>query len=349
MRGKYRLAGARNRPAAVTTGLPAAVERANPRVARLRPPTSRITVTPLAAYSAKRVAPYSTSARNGPCSSLATVGCACASTSPARAYRPGSSSCSPVPETTRSPAKPSRKAPENVHATEERYSSHVFSDNSKKYHAAGRRLGAGAPAKTSLCHRQVKAAHERSKGRYGSPRVHAQLRAEGLRHSRKRVARLMRAQGLQGRAAKRWKKTTIADAAAARADRIRRDFTADASKLNTRWCGDITYIPTWEGWLYLATVIDIASRRVVGYAMADHLRTELAEFFLPVSMITRASRFAGDELRTENMLLGMDRSQFIERLSYHYEQFNYIHPFREGNGRRNSATSAHCNRCSTRS
>ena len=86
----------------------------------------------------------------------------------------------------------------------------------------------------------------------------------------------MRQCGLQGRAAKRWKKTTIPDlAAAARTDRIRRDFTADASKMNTRWCGDITYIPTWEGWLYLATVIDIASRRVVGYALADHLRTEL--------------------------------------------------------------------------
>ena len=87
----------------------------------------------------------------------------------------------------------------------------------------------------------VKAAHEESKGRYGSPRVHAALRAQGRRHSRKRVARLMRAQGLQGRAAKRWKKTTIADpGAATRADRIRRDFTADASRLNTRWCGDIT-------------------------------------------------------------------------------------------------------------
>jgi transposase InsO family protein len=123
---------------------------------------------------------------------------------------------------------------------------------------------------------QVKTVHEESKGRYGSPRVHAQLRAQGRRHSRKRVARLMRVQGLQGRAAKRWKKTTIPDpAAAARADRIRRDFTADASRLNTRWCGDITYIATWEGWLYLATVIDIASRRVVGFAMADHLRTEL--------------------------------------------------------------------------
>ena len=123
---------------------------------------------------------------------------------------------------------------------------------------------------------QVKAVHEESKGRYGAPRVHAQLRAQGRRHSRKRVARVMRQSGLQGRAAKRWKKTTIPDpAAAARADKIRRDFTADASRLNTRWCGDITYIATWEGWLYLATVIDIASRRVVGYALADHLRTEL--------------------------------------------------------------------------
>ncbi len=123
---------------------------------------------------------------------------------------------------------------------------------------------------------QVKTVHEESKGRYGSPRIHAELRAQGRRHSRKRIARLMRQSGLQGRVAKRWKKTTIPDpAAAARADRIRRNFTADASKLNTRWCGDITYIATWEGWLYLATVIDIASRRVVGYALADHLRTEL--------------------------------------------------------------------------
>ena len=64
-------------------------------------------------------------------------------------------------------------------------------------------------------------------------------------------------------------------AAATRADRIRRDLIADASKINTRWCGHITYIATWERWLYLATVIDIAFRRVVGFAMADHLRTEL--------------------------------------------------------------------------
>jgi transposase InsO family protein len=123
---------------------------------------------------------------------------------------------------------------------------------------------------------RVRAVHEESKGRYGAPRVQAELRRRGHRHGRKRVARLMRSAGLQGRAVKRWKKTTIPDpAAAARADRIRRDFTADAARINTRWCGDITYISTWEGWLYLATVIDIASRRVVGYAMAEHLRTEL--------------------------------------------------------------------------
>ncbi len=86
----------------------------------------------------------------------------------------------------------------------------------------------------------------------------------------------MREQGLCGKAPKRFKTTTVADPqAAARADLIKRDFTVDAARINTRWCGDITYIPTWEGWLYLATVIDIASRRVVGFAMADHMRTEL--------------------------------------------------------------------------
>jgi transposase InsO family protein len=123
---------------------------------------------------------------------------------------------------------------------------------------------------------KIQSVHEESRGRYGAPRVHAELSRRGHRHGRKRVARLMRQAGLKGRAARRWKKTTIpGPAAAARADRIRRDFTTDASRLNSRWCGDITYIRTWEGWLFLATVIDIASRRVVGHAMTDHLRTEL--------------------------------------------------------------------------
>jgi transposase InsO family protein len=136
--------------------------------------------------------------------------------------------------------------------------------------------------------RQIRVVHDESKGRYGAPRVAAELRRRGRRHGRKRIARLMRSAGIRGKAAGRWKKTTIADpAAAARADRIRRDFTADASKINSRWCGDVTYIGTWEGWLYLATVIDIASRRVVGYAIADHLRTELVSGALANAVAAR--------------------------------------------------------------
>jgi transposase InsO family protein len=135
---------------------------------------------------------------------------------------------------------------------------------------------------------QIRSVHEEAKGRYGAPRVHAELRRRGRRVGRKRVARLMRQARVRGRTPRRWRKTTIADpAAAARADLVRRDFTADASRLNARWCGDITYVPTWEGWLYLATVIDIASRRVVGWATADHLRTELVADALTNAVATR--------------------------------------------------------------
>jgi transposase InsO family protein len=135
---------------------------------------------------------------------------------------------------------------------------------------------------------QIQAVHQESKGRYGAPRIHAELRRRGRRHSRKRIARLMRTAGIAGKTPRRWRKTTIPDpAAAARADRIRRDFTTGASKLNARWCGDITYIGTGEGWLYLATVIDIASRRIVGYALADHLRTELVSAALANAVAAR--------------------------------------------------------------
>lgn len=130
--------------------------------------------------------------------------------------------------------------------------------------------------------------HAQSDGVYGAPKIHDDLRDEGRRHGRKRVARIMKEQGLCGKTPRRFKVTTVADPeAAARADLIKRDFTVDASKVNTRWCGDITYIPTWEGWLYLATVIDIASRRVVGFAMADHMRTELVSDALTNALATR--------------------------------------------------------------
>lgn len=124
--------------------------------------------------------------------------------------------------------------------------------------------------------RRITEVHEQSRGTYGAPRVHAALQREGRRCGRRRVARLMRQARLTGRCRRHRAVTTIVDPqATARPDLIERDFRPDPAGVDTRWCGDITYIPTEEGWLYLATVIDIASRRVVGWATADHLRTEL--------------------------------------------------------------------------
>ncbi|MFD5078214.1 IS3 family transposase [Streptomyces sp. NPDC058371] len=122
---------------------------------------------------------------------------------------------------------------------------------------------------------KITAVHERSRGAYGVPRVHAVLRREGVDCGRRRIARLMRAAGLEGRYRRRRQLTTIPDPrAVVRPDLVVRNFAPDPDGLDTRWCGDITYVATDEGWLYLATVIDIAFRRVVGWSTADHLRTE---------------------------------------------------------------------------
>lgn len=135
---------------------------------------------------------------------------------------------------------------------------------------------------------KITAVHAQSRGTYGAPRVHAELLAHGLRHGRKRVARLMRTAGIRGKCPRRWRTTTIADPSApTRLDLVQRDFSTDPAAADTRWCGDITYIPTWQGWLYLATVIDLASRRVVGWAVADHLRTDLVDAALTDALTRR--------------------------------------------------------------
>ncbi|MFD0078846.1 IS3 family transposase [Streptomyces sp. NPDC127166] len=128
---------------------------------------------------------------------------------------------------------------------------------------------------------QITAVHQHSRGTYGAPRVHAVLQREDAGCGLCRVARLMRQAKLTGRTRRRRHLTTIPDPyAATRPDLVLRNFRPDPAALDTRWCGDITYIATEEGRLHLATVIDIASRRVVGRATADHLRTELvAEAF----------------------------------------------------------------------
>jgi putative transposase len=132
---------------------------------------------------------------------------------------------------------------------------------------------------------QIRAVHERSRCTYGAPRVHAELLARQQRVSRKRVARLMREAGLVGRPPRRFRRTTVADPKVQVEDLVQRSFSAAAP--DQKWFGDITYVRTWEGWLYLAVILDAYSRKVVGWAMADHLRTELATGALEMALRTR--------------------------------------------------------------
>ena len=121
---------------------------------------------------------------------------------------------------------------------------------------------------------RVRAIHEASKGRYGSPRVHAMLRRQGIRVGRKRVERLMRAASLQGAHRRRRKGCTVpVEGIEPFGDLVGRDFRPDAP--NRVWAADIKQIKTGEGWLYLAAVQDLFSRRIIGWAMAPHMRSEL--------------------------------------------------------------------------
>ena len=143
------------------------------------------------------------------------------------------------------------------------------------FHAwAQREPSARAVADRALSER-IAEIHGESGKTYGSPRVHAELRLEdGVHVGRKRVERLMRQAGLSGMVRRRRGRTTVSVPGIRTAlDLVERDFNPTA--VNRLWSADITYIRTWEGWLYLASVMDCYSRRIVGWAMADHLRAEL--------------------------------------------------------------------------
>jgi putative transposase len=129
--------------------------------------------------------------------------------------------------------------------------------------------------------------HEQSRRTYGSPRVHAELQLEdGVLVGRKRVERLMRAAELSGQLRRRHGRTTIRMQGVRTApDLVERDF--NPTTVNRLWCADITYIRTWEGWLYLASVMDCYSRRVVGWAIADHMRAELVLDALSMALARR--------------------------------------------------------------
>jgi putative transposase len=127
---------------------------------------------------------------------------------------------------------------------------------------------------------------------YGVPRMTAWLVRQGFAVNHKRVARIMRELGIEGESGRRRVRTTIVDKGATAADdHVKRDFNPPAPDVT--WCGDITYLHTGEGWLYLATVIDLFSRRVIGWAAADHMRTELVADALTMAVTTRGGHVAG--------------------------------------------------------
>src|SRR5262249_46222634 len=133
---------------------------------------------------------------------------------------------------------------------------------------------------------QIRAIHQAWRGPSGAPRVYAELLATGRRVSRKRVARPMREAGLAGVSRRRRFCTTVHDGSARQApDLVQRNFTAD--RRDQLWVADITYIPTQSSFLYLAVVVDVWSRRVVGWAMATHLRTELVLEALNMALVCR--------------------------------------------------------------
>ncbi len=140
----------------------------------------------------------------------------------------------------------------------------------------GRPPSARAKADEALAER-IGHVHRDSRETYGAPRVHAELRSFGVRCGRKRVARLMREAGLVGCGGPRKRMRTTrrdgAERAPAAPDLVKRNFAPEAP--NRLWVADITYARSWEGWIYLAFVLDAYSRKVVGWSMANHLRTEL--------------------------------------------------------------------------
>jgi putative transposase len=156
---------------------------------------------------------------------------------------------------------------------------------------------------------EIKQIHEASRGVYGAPRIHAQLRmGHGIRVGRKRVERLMQATGISGLAPRKRARTTIRVAGVRVADDlVERRFRPPAP--NLLWLADITYLRSWEGWLYLAAVQDAYSRQVVGWSMAAHMRAELVLDALKMALArlrpdpgARAPLRPGERGRTQPVL-----------------------------------------------
>ena len=137
--------------------------------------------------------------------------------------------------------------------------------------------------------KDIQTVYDDNHGLYGSPRIHAELKAQGKGCSQNRVARLMRLRHLRAKQVRRFHVTTQRDKSHAVAPNLlKRDFVADQP--NQKWLGDITYIPTQEGWLYLAAVLDLYSRRLVGWAMSERIDGELTRAALQMALRQRQPR-----------------------------------------------------------
>lgn len=177
------------------------------------------------------------------------------------------------------------------------------------YYAWARRKPSKRSRDDEVLSTHLRAIHKASRGTYGSPRLTAELAREGFAVSRKRVVRLMKSNGLRGLPRKRYRTTTDSKHGLGVAPNVLdRQFTAAAP--DQVWVGDITYVSTWEGWLYLAVLVDLYSRRVVGWAVADNLGTDLALEALEMALRRRRPE--------PGLLHHTDRG--TQYASHHYQQ-----------------------------
>ena len=163
----------------------------------------------------------------------------------------------------------------------------VLEVSASGYYAWRRRMMSVRAMEDEKLQQRIAAIHRRSRLTYGAPRIHAELQEQGTRIGRKRVARLMKASALRGVSRRKSTVTTRRDRSARPApDLVDRRFVADTA--NALCVAEITYVPTWAGFLYLAVVLDVWSRKIVGWAMASHLRTSLVTAALNMAVGQRS-------------------------------------------------------------
>ena len=164
----------------------------------------------------------------------------------------------------------------------------VLGISSSGYYAWVKRAPSRRSQDNTALTKKVRTIHAVSRGTYGAPRVHAELAAEGIPASRNRVARVMRGANIVGISRRKFVVTTVRDGGRQAPDLVDRAFTADAP--NVLWVADITYVPTWMGFLYLAVVLDVFSRRIVGWSMSTTLHVTVVLDALSMALTMRRPR-----------------------------------------------------------